>query len=383
MKIMHLCLSCFYIDNFSYQENELPRQNKRDGHDVRIIASTETLMDEDSFFDAGEHLNEDGIPVKRLPYKKWFPKKVMEKIRAYQGLYQEMETFQPDIIMFHGLAAYDIITAAKYKKANPQITFIADSHEEYGNSARNFISKNILHRIFYRYCLRKAYPYIDQIWGVAWECIDFVREMYGISEKVVCKPLGGEIVSDSRYDAMRKEVRSQYQLKDDNIVFIHTGKLQRRKRVPEMLEAFKRSRSENMYLFLAGRFEDEDLEREVTPYLGKDHIIYLGWLDAEKLRSFLCASDVYLQLGSKSNTIHNALCNRCTYMVFPHSSYVKIFSENGGYYVRDVEDIEKGIKDLAEHPEELEKKRGIAFADALRLFDYKRQAEEMYRMGER
>ena len=90
MKIMHLCLSCFYIDNFSYQENELPRQNKRDGHDVRIIASTETLMDEDSFFDAGEHLNEDGIPVKRLTYKKWFTKKVMEKIRAYQVLYQEM-----------------------------------------------------------------------------------------------------------------------------------------------------------------------------------------------------------------------------------------------------------------------------------------------------
>ena len=62
---------------------------------------------------------------------------------------------------------------------------------------------------------------------------------------------------------------------------------------------------------------------------------------------------------------------------------MKIFSENGGYYVKDVEDIEKGIKELARHPEELEKKREIAFADALRLFDYKKQAEEMYRMGER
>lgn len=51
--------------------------------------------------------------------------------------------------------------------------------------------------------------------------------------------------------------------------------------------------------------------------------------------------------------------------------------------MKDAGDIEKGIKELALHPEELEKKREIAFADALRLFDYKKQAEEMYKMGER
>jgi len=383
MKILHLCLSCFYIDNFSYQENELPRQNKRDGHDVRIIASTEKLMNDSSFFEIGEYYNEDGILVKRLPYKKWFPKKVMKKVRSYQGLQKEMEDFQPDMVMFHGLAAFDIMAVAKYKKEHPNVVFIADSHESYENSARNFISKNILHRIFYRQCLKSAYSYIDQIWCLSWESVDFVKELYGISKKVVWKPLGGEIVPDKEYVTARNEIRSKYNLSDDSIVFIHTGKIQKRKRIREMLEAFKNAKNEKMYLLLAGRFEDEDVEKEITPYLDKDNIVYLGWLDAEMLRKYLCASDIYMQLGSQSITIHNALCCRCTYMIFPHKSYVKMFSENSGYYVENIADIESCIKQLIANPEELQQKRERAFADALMYFDYRKQAADMYKIGEK
>jgi hypothetical protein len=42
MKIVHMCLSCFYIDGYFYQENEIIRQNVDDGHDVVVIASTES-----------------------------------------------------------------------------------------------------------------------------------------------------------------------------------------------------------------------------------------------------------------------------------------------------------------------------------------------------
>ena len=36
-------LSNFYYDNAYYQENILPVQNKKDGHEVFIIASTENM----------------------------------------------------------------------------------------------------------------------------------------------------------------------------------------------------------------------------------------------------------------------------------------------------------------------------------------------------
>ena len=44
MKILHLCLANFYVDEFNYQENILPRINKLDGHEVYILASTETFI---------------------------------------------------------------------------------------------------------------------------------------------------------------------------------------------------------------------------------------------------------------------------------------------------------------------------------------------------
>lgn len=39
MKVLHICLASFYIDNYSYQENLLPIYHKKMGYDVEIIAS--------------------------------------------------------------------------------------------------------------------------------------------------------------------------------------------------------------------------------------------------------------------------------------------------------------------------------------------------------
>jgi len=63
MKILHCCLSQFYIDNYSYQENILPRVNKQMGHEVKIIASTETYLDNRNleYVEPSRYYTEDGI----------------------------------------------------------------------------------------------------------------------------------------------------------------------------------------------------------------------------------------------------------------------------------------------------------------------------------
>ena len=73
MKILHCCLSCFYIDNYNYQENLLPRQNKIDGHDVSIIASTEVYINNTKlgYCEPKKYVNEDGIPVDAFLIEKY------------------------------------------------------------------------------------------------------------------------------------------------------------------------------------------------------------------------------------------------------------------------------------------------------------------------
>jgi 1,2-diacylglycerol 3-alpha-glucosyltransferase len=65
MKILHCCLASFYIDNYGYQENILPALHKRDGHEVHIIASTETYIENKSigYINAGSYLSDTNIEV--------------------------------------------------------------------------------------------------------------------------------------------------------------------------------------------------------------------------------------------------------------------------------------------------------------------------------
>ena len=69
MRILHLCLACFYIDGYNYQENILPRINHEDGHDVRILASTETYVDNLhlGYVEPREYVTEYGVPIRKQP----------------------------------------------------------------------------------------------------------------------------------------------------------------------------------------------------------------------------------------------------------------------------------------------------------------------------
>ena len=58
MKILHCCLSCFYIDGYSYQENELIREHVQAGHDVLVLASTESFDEtqKKTYLNPGEYI---------------------------------------------------------------------------------------------------------------------------------------------------------------------------------------------------------------------------------------------------------------------------------------------------------------------------------------
>lgn len=118
MKILHLCLSNYYIDGYGYQENYLPYFNKEDGHQVKIIASTETFIDNNhlGYLEPAVYQTEGGISIERLAYKKYLPHKIMTKIRSYQNLYERMEDFKPDVILCHGMAMKDMKSSSATRR---------------------------------------------------------------------------------------------------------------------------------------------------------------------------------------------------------------------------------------------------------------------------
>ena len=149
MKILHCCLAAFYIDDYGYQENILPKMHKLQGLDVKIIASTETYINNAKlgYVSPSTYKTKEDIPITRLPYVKYLPHKISKKLRIYNGLKRELYSFKPDIIFLHDCQFLSITEIAKYKKKYPKTKIYVDSHTDFINSAKSWVSKNILHKI--------------------------------------------------------------------------------------------------------------------------------------------------------------------------------------------------------------------------------------------
>lgn len=121
MKIVHLCLGCFFPDNYSYQENMLPKFHKQLGYDVEVIASLVTFdkNGKGTFLPYGSsYINEYGIPVTRLDNRR--PLKLYRKLKRFIGTYEVLEKSAPDILFIHGCQFMDMDKVVEYLKVHPR-----------------------------------------------------------------------------------------------------------------------------------------------------------------------------------------------------------------------------------------------------------------------
>jgi hypothetical protein len=374
-------LSNFYIDDFNYQENYLTRQNKLDGHDVIIIASTETFIDNMNYGykEPGSYINENGIPVIRIPYRKILNHFISSKLRAYPNVYQLIDSFSPDVIFCHGIMTYELKTLIKYKTNNPRVRLYFDSHEDFNNSAIGFLSRNLLHRLYYKRIIKLVIPYIDRIYCVNYDGILFLEKLYKIPRNnLVLYPLGGEILDESVRKTKRENIRKLLNLKNNDILLIHCGKLDKQKRTKDLLEAFYNVNRNNLRLILIGSMTEE-VEFAVKEYLTNDRRInYLGWKKSDELADYLCAGDLYVQPGSQSATMQNALCYGCAAALYPHESYKYLLGDKV-FYIKTVEDMEQLFEEISLNMNKLEEKRNLSFDFAKSTLDYKNLAAILYR----
>ena len=167
MKIVHLCLCSFFPDNYSYQENMLPKYHKKLGYDVEVIASTRSFDEQGKpcYLDnVGTYQNEYGIKVTRLPYKS--NSTIWKRLKRYIGVFDAISKADPDILFIHGGQFLDIDQVVKFLKDHKDVTVFVDNHADFSNSATNWFSKNILHKIVWKHTEHKIEPYTKKFYGV-------------------------------------------------------------------------------------------------------------------------------------------------------------------------------------------------------------------------
>lgn len=376
MKILLFAFASSFTENLHYKENYYFKLFQQLGHQV-IVYSNNSVIINGKLVPVKESItkNLNGVII-RKKYSFFINSFISSKIRKFSKFYTFLKQNAPDIVITFGLQSFDLITIAKYKrKLNKNILFICESHEDFNNSARSFISRFILHKIIYNAFIKLSNKYIDHFFYITYETKAFISKVYNInSQKLIYSPLGGSILDDFDYQTLRIKKRSEYLLKDNDVLFFHSGKINKSKKTVELIKSFKSLPFTNMKLFIAGSI-DSSIKSDLFNLIKDDlRIRFIGWLNSFDLVSTLSATDIYVQPGSQSATLQVAACMRCGIIAYDHSSYRHLFNQNI-LYIKVNEDIDKNIRFVMANPLNLEKLRVSTFNIANSFLNYNKQVD--------
>ncbi len=381
MKIAHICLCGPFTEGMTYQENLLSLQNALDGHDVLIIASRYS-WEKDRIVKLPEcsKMLVGGIKLVRISYDNILNDYISEKVRKASALMPIVREFDPDIIFFHDIQAFEIINVARYRKNHPNVRLVVDVHSDFNNSALNALSYVILHKILYKSIILLSIRHIDRIYCVTDSCIRFVREAYGIKgKKVELFPLGG-VVSEG----CEKEIEHRRELlgiDSNDIVLLHSGKFNRKKRTKELLMIFNSKVYAHMKLLLIGTINNDDKESLELLVNSNPNILFLGWKSGNELLDYLRIADIYVQPGSASATLQNAICAGNAIIAYDSEIYANYVKGNG-WLISNIKEIGHILDEIENNPALLSQMKEASLRIGRNELDYRVLARRVYSLIE-
>ena len=376
MKIVHLCLAAFYPDNYSYQENMLPKFHKLQGLDVEVIASTQSFDENGKvcFLDnAGTYKNEYDISVTRLNYKN--KNKIWRKLKRYVGVYDAIEKANPDIIFVHGCQFLDIDKVVLYIKKHQSIRVFVDNHADFYNSATNWFSRYILHRIVWKRCANSIEPYTIKFYGVLPVRVDFLKNVYKLPEnkcELLVMGADDELVNRAKSTNARIRIRNKYGIDSNDFLVLTGGKIDKRKiQTILLMKAVSKINNNNLKLLVFGSITQE-LKPLITELADGDKIKYIGWIQANESYDYFEAADLVVFPCSHSVMWEQVTGQGIPMLVkdWPGTHHVDL-GGNVHFLKKDsIDEIKEEIEYLINHPDEYLKMKNVAENEGMKYFSY-------------
>ena len=378
MKIVHICLSCFYVDGMGYQENILPKYHS-ENNEVYIITS-------DFAFDSSgnvtkkekkEYYNEYGIPVKVLDKSNRYGP--LSKYNDFERVYESLCEINPDVIFCHGgqfIALKDVI---RYCKKNPQVKLFIDQHGDYYNTPVNSFRKRLGQYLIYGYWMRKAQKYTQMFWGVTpWRC-QYLNDVYSIKkEKIALLPMGGddEKIRFSQQKEISAGIRKENNISDNDLLIVTGGKIDSEKRIDVLMQAVAEIDCDSIKLLVFGKAKEKS--KEQIESLAKDkHIRYIGWIPSDDVYNYFLAADLAVFPGTHSVLWEQACaCGvPCIFRDWEGMRHVDVGGNAILLHQCDKEELKNVLMDLHLNKEKLQKMKSVAVNEAIPAFSYRRIAQ--------
>ena len=303
MKIVHLCLAGPMTDGWAYQENLITKYHARSGLEVTAISSqwvygTKGQLEKTP---RSEYYNSDGVKMIRLSLRG--KDDYSRKLKRFQGLYETLCAEDPDLLFVHGCQFLDVDQVVRFLRRHPHVKAFVDNHADYSNSATNWLSRNILHKMIWRGCARKIEPYVIRFYGVLPARVDFLVDVYGIPrERCELLVMGADDdeVGEELLSSRRHEVREQLGIGEKDVLLVTGGKIDRAKRQTLLLaRAVREIGLPSLKLLFFGSVEEE-FKEELMSLCDGVRVIYGGWAKGSESYRFFSAADLAVFPGRHS-----------------------------------------------------------------------------------
>ena len=302
MKILHIAPNAPYNDNWGYQDNLLPRYQKKMGHEVSIIVPT--LMHQDGTIvqtAESRYYLDDGVEVIRKNYNNYLIPEITElltKMKIYDVLIEK----EPNFIFFHGLISSTIFDVIKYKrKVNRRCIIVEDNHLDYNIGSHSTGLKLLLGRGYFRWRNRATISYISKVYGVTPWRKKYAEEYFRIPREktdVLIMGADDEKIDFQNRSSIRETIRNSYGISPQDFLIVTGGKIDKNKKIHILMNAV--AQMKNVKLLIFGQVAD-DIRKEFDGLLmDNNNIEYVGWIDADEVYNYFFAADLVCFPGQHS-----------------------------------------------------------------------------------
>ncbi|MDR2684091.1 MAG: glycosyltransferase family 4 protein [Prevotellaceae bacterium] len=292
-----------FIPTLQYHSNVLIRYFMKYGHRVVVVTSTYTSMNDFqnknySSIESREVYND--LEIFRLPYvfknrqKRFNGKRVTELINSYQ----------PDLIVVFNLET-NLWEVRKYKKNNPKCKVIMSFHNDFTNTPTNGI-QFFVHKFIWKPFFKIVSLYIDKIYPITPNSINFLKIMYNFcSKKVELVPLGvdTEKINKIKEQNYGNEIRTNLKIGDNDFVIFTGGKFEEAKKTEILINAVLNCNNSKLHLIMAGSFytNTNEYENKIMNIIKNNpNIHFVGWQNGEDIYKYMNAADIAVFPGSQS-----------------------------------------------------------------------------------
>lgn len=376
MKIVHLCLSSVYIDNYSYQENMLPKYHIKMGHDVTVIASLVSFDKKGKpCFLEGESttVTKEGYKVIRIDYKRPIYK-LNKFIRKYNNTYNVLQNENPDLIFIHDFSFMDISKIIKYVSINNNVKIFVDCHTDYINSAQTWVSRNIFHKVIWRYYAKLLSPYVEKFYGVTPLRCDFLREAYNIdASKIELLVMGvdDDLLSKKNRDVIRHKYSESLGFESSDFIIVTGGKIDERKNIHLVMQAVNELKLDNVKLVVFGTVAPE-MQELFDILVQSESIIYAGWLNADAIMDYLIFGDLIIFPGTHSVLWEEAvgIGTPCVFKYWEGMTHIDVSGNCDFLYENTVDEIKRIVCNIFNDKNRYQQMKISAVENGLKKFSY-------------